>query len=98
MIAKTVTVTVEGDGGGQFRIHGPQATARSENAAGAIAEAEAMARASARSAVLEMGGEEPEIRVSIERYFLPDAVDENGLLAAEVTAEAASRPVVHETI
>ena len=97
VIASSVTVTVDGDGG-QFRIHAPGGTMSREGAALAVAEAEKAARASARSAVLEMGGEEPEIRLSIERQLLPDAVDENGLLAAEITAEAVSRPVIHETI
>src|SRR5262249_2558212 len=74
-IARSVTVTVDGDGNGLFRVHTPQRTLTLANAGLAIAEAEAAARASAEATVIEMGGEQPEIRVSIERQFLPDAVN-----------------------
>jgi hypothetical protein len=39
-----------------------------------------------------MGAEEPELRVSISRDMLPDAVDDNGLFAARVSVEAIGRP------
>ena len=77
--------------GRQVRVEG---SVEKVSAAESIAKAEAAARESVRLAVLEMGGGEPEIRISVERRFLPDAVDQDGLFGAAVTAEAVSRPVV----
>ena len=86
-------MTIDGDGNGLFRVHSPEGTAGFSSALEAMTHAESTARAAARLAVLEMGGDEPEIHVSTERHMQPDAVDENGLLAAKITAEAISRPV-----
>jgi hypothetical protein len=97
-IARSVTVTVDGDGAGHFHVHTPRGTTVFDSAALALVEAETAARESARAAVLEMGGEEPEVRVSIERHFLPGATGDEGLLGAEVVADAVSRPVTYETI
>jgi hypothetical protein len=58
----------------------------------ALEQAQAAARAAARASVLAMGAGEPEIRLTIAKHMLPDAVDENGLFTASVTAEAIGRP------
>lgn len=91
VIARSVTVAVSGDGGA-FRVHAPEGTKLHATGAAALADAEAAARRLAREAVLAMGSDEPELRVSVEKDMLPDAVDDNGLFAARVTAEAIGRP------
>jgi N-methylhydantoinase A/oxoprolinase/acetone carboxylase beta subunit len=97
VVARSVTIMIDGDGSGIFRCHEPDGTAAVRSAAEALERAETAARAHARAAVLESGGGEPEIQISIERHFLPNAPDVDGLLSAAVTAQAVSRPVVHET-
>jgi N-methylhydantoinase A/oxoprolinase/acetone carboxylase beta subunit len=92
VIARSVTTMVHGDGSGIFRVHTPSGTVNLASAREATEMAEAAARSSARDAVLSAGGEEPEVRVSIERHLLPDAVNSDGLLTATITAEAISRP------
>jgi len=39
-----------------------------------------------------MGAGRAEVKVSIAKSYLPDAVDDNGLLKADITAEAIGRP------
>jgi N-methylhydantoinase A/oxoprolinase/acetone carboxylase beta subunit len=95
VIAQTVTVNVEGDGSGLFRVHGPSGTAVFTSAAAALAAAEEQARSSALDAVRQLGAADPEVQLSIGKHHLPDAVDDNGLLEAVVKAEALGRPETH---
>lgn len=92
VVARAVTVIVDGDGSGVFRVHAPQGTVIVRSAGAAIEAAERAAREAARAQVLDGGGAEPELRVTVERHLLPDAVNEEGLLTARLTAEAVSRP------
>ncbi|MGE3874636.1 MAG: hydantoinase/oxoprolinase family protein [Parvibaculaceae bacterium] len=92
VVARTVTVTVEGDGSGLFRLHGPDGTESLGSGAAALAAAEALAREAALAAVAQMGATQAEVKVSVAKSYLPDAVNDNGLLKAEVTAEAIGRP------
>ncbi|MGE0241726.1 MAG: hydantoinase/oxoprolinase family protein, partial [Parvibaculaceae bacterium] len=92
VVARSVTVTVEGDGSGLFRLHGPDGTQSLGSGAAALAAAEELARQTALAAVAQMGAAHAEVKVDIEKSYLPDAVDDNGLLKAEVTAEAIGRP------
>jgi hypothetical protein len=92
VIAQTVTMTIEGDGGGLFRVHGPAGTALFTSGAAALAAAEEQARAGALEAARQLGAHEPEVQVSVAKHHLPDAVDDNGLLEAVVKAEALGRP------
>lgn len=92
VVARSVTITVEGDGSGLFRLHGPEGTTSHGSGAAALAAAEALAREAARAAVAQMGASHAEVKVSVDKSYLPDAVDDNGLLKAEVTAEAIGRP------
>ena len=92
VIAQAVTVTVEGDGGGLFRVHGPSGAAVFTSGAQAIAAAEEQARTLALDAVRQLGAKDPEVTSSISKHHLPDAVDDNGLLEAVVRAEALGRP------
>lgn len=92
VVAKAVTVTVEGDGSGLFRVMGPAGSSVLTSGAAALAEAEAQARAAALAAAREAGAHDPQVQISISQSRLPDAVDENGLLEAIVRAEAIGRP------
>lgn len=92
VVARNVVITVEGDGSGLFRLHGPQGTKSLSSGATALAEGEELARKAALAAVAEMGAKRAEVKVSIAKSYLPDAVDDNGLLKAEITAEAIGRP------
>ena len=39
-----------------------------------------------------VGAVSPRVNVNTTKFYLPDAIDENGLLKAEITAEAVGRP------
>jgi N-methylhydantoinase A/oxoprolinase/acetone carboxylase beta subunit len=92
VIAQTVSLTVEGDGSGLFRVHGPSGTSVFTSGAAALEAAEAQARETALAAVRQLGAHDPQVQVSIAKSHLPDAVDDNGLLEAQVRAEAIGRP------
>jgi N-methylhydantoinase A/oxoprolinase/acetone carboxylase beta subunit len=92
VVARSVTITVEGDGSGLFRVHGPQGTQSFGSGATALTAAEELARKTALDAVAQMGAGQAEVNIAIARSYLPDAADDNGLLEAEITAEAIGRP------
>jgi N-methylhydantoinase A/oxoprolinase/acetone carboxylase beta subunit len=92
VIARSISVHISGDGGGVFRLHGPEGTEVASSGTSALARAEVLASNAARQAAIAMGADEPEIRVAREIHLLPDAVDENGMLSATLTAEAIGRP------
>ena len=95
VIAQVVTITVEGDGSGLFRVHGPQGTAVFTSATAALEAAETQAREGALDAVRQLGAHDPQVQLSVSKHHLPDAVDDNGLLEAVVKAEALGRPETH---
>ena len=94
VVAQTVRIEVTGDGAGLFRVHSGDGI-RSFTAAGeALQFAETQARRDALAAVAAMGADDPQVVIGIARQMLPDAVDDNGLFEAIVTAEAVGRPRV----
>ena len=92
VIAQTVTVSVEGDGSGLFRVLGISGVASFTSGAAALAAAETMAREAALNAVIQLGAANPQVQVSVTKHHLPDAIDDNGLLEAVFRAEAIGRP------
>lgn len=94
MIARTVTIEVNGNGAGVFRVHGPQSVSQFASASDAIDEANRLARETAGSQVNAMGGGQVSFAEAIEKFLLPDAVDDNGLLRATVKIEATARPAL----
>ncbi len=94
MIARTVTIEVNGNGAGVFRVHGPQSVSQFASAAAAIDEANRLARETAGAQVNAMGGGEVSFAEDIQKFLLPDAVDDNGLLRATVKIEATARPAL----
>jgi len=94
MIARTVTIEVNGNGAGVFRVHGPQSVTQFASANDAIDEANRLARETAGAQVNAMGGGEVSFAEDVEKFLLPDAVDDNGLLRATVKIEATARPAL----
>jgi N-methylhydantoinase A/oxoprolinase/acetone carboxylase beta subunit len=92
VIAQTVSMTVEGDGSGLFRVHGRADTQVFTSAAAALAAAQDQACSAALEAARQLGAHDPQVQVSLTKHLLPDAVDDNGLLEAVVKAEALGRP------
>ncbi len=92
VVAHRVTVTVEGDGNGVFRMHGGKAPRDFSSGAEALAYAEATARDLAERAALLVGAVAPKVTLNTRKFYLPDAMNEDGLLKAEIIAEAIGRP------
>jgi N-methylhydantoinase A/oxoprolinase/acetone carboxylase beta subunit len=92
VVAHQVTVRVVGDGTGLFRLHANDSTQQFGNATEALEQAQTSARAQAYRAVLDMGAHAPEVQLTIEKKWLPNARNDAGLLEAVVVAEAIGRP------
>ena len=94
MIARSVTIEVNGNGAGVFRVHGPETVVQFGEARAALDEALRLARDAAGTAVAEMGGGEVTFDEDVDKFLLPDAVDDNGLLRAVVKVAATARPAL----
>ena len=92
VVAKAVTVRVDGDGSGLFLMHSTVGTRQFSDAAAAIAAASDLARQSALDAVRAMGAADPQVKLSVRKQMLPNARGDAGLLEAVVVAEAIGRP------
>ncbi len=92
VVAHAVTINVEGDGSGLFRVHGPDGVAVFTSGSQALAAARSQSQALARAGVEAMGADHVQVALSEELHHLPDASGDDGLLGARVTAEAIGRP------
>jgi N-methylhydantoinase A/oxoprolinase/acetone carboxylase beta subunit len=92
LVARTVVVTVQRGTDDGFRVHGPDGVSVFGAGAEAIRVAAEVAAAAALGAVHEMGAASADVQVVTDKYLLPGAIDDNGLLQATVTAEAIGRP------
>ena len=94
VVAQTVTVTVEGDGSGLFRVHGSGRGQQSSPPARRRWRPRKTRRGSWRTAAVRQLGADQirRCRSRISKSHLPDAVDDNGMLEAVVRAEAIGRP------
>jgi N-methylhydantoinase A/oxoprolinase/acetone carboxylase beta subunit len=92
LVMRTIVVTVQRAGDEGFRVHGPDGVQVFGSGIDALRVAAEVARAAALTAVIEMGAHHPDAHVTIDKYLLPGAVDDNGLLQATATAEAIGRP------
>ncbi len=92
VIAQVATITVEGDGSGLFRVHGPSGVKPFTSGPAALEAAEALARETALTAAEQLGARDVQVQVTISKHHLPDARDDNGLLEAVIRAEAIGRP------
>ncbi len=94
MVADTVTVSVEGDGNGVFRVHGAGRSEQFGSGKLALARAEELARQTAELQALERGAHAPRVDLTVETNLMPEARDADGLLTARVIAEAIGRPTI----
>jgi hypothetical protein len=92
VVAQTVAVHVAGDGSGLFVMHSPVGTRQFTDPQAALQAAEELARQTAADAVVAMGASDPQVRVTVQKTMLPNAVSDTGLLEAVVVAEAVGRP------
>ena len=92
VVAQTVTVRVAGDGSGLFMLHSTVGTRQFTDPQAALQAAGDLARQAATEAVQHMGAGHPEVRVTVTKQLLPNAVSDTGLLEAVVVAEAIGRP------
>jgi N-methylhydantoinase A/oxoprolinase/acetone carboxylase beta subunit len=92
VVAQTVVVRVAGDGSGVFVVHSTVGTQQYRDPAEALGRATELAREAARTAVLAMGAQAPEVKLTLQKTMLPNATSDTGLLEAVITAEAIGRP------
>jgi len=92
VVAQRVTVRVAGDGSGLFLLHSAVGTRQFTDPQAALEAATSLARQTAIDAVVHMGAPDPEVRVTVSKQLLPNAVGDTGLLEAVVVAEAIGRP------
>lgn len=92
VVAQSVTVRVVGDGSGLFQLHAPVGARPFTDPQAALQAAEELARQTAADAVVAMGASDPQVRVTVQKTMLPNAVSDTGLLEAVVVAEAIGRP------
>ncbi len=93
VVADRVTITVEGDGNGLFRVHGAGHVEIFGSGPLALAHAGQLATRLAESQAIGNGAMDPRVDLHIEKNLLPEARNDDGLLTATVTAEAIGRPV-----
>ena len=91
-MADRITISVEGDGNGAFRVHGDGAMQIFGSGKLALAEALRLAETQALTHARSRGAIDPKVTISVEKAHLPDARDDDGLLTARVTAEAIGQP------
>jgi N-methylhydantoinase A/oxoprolinase/acetone carboxylase beta subunit len=87
-VADRVTISVEGDGNGAFRVHGGGGALVFGSGKLALSEAIRLAQSLAIGLAEKRGAKFPKVTVSVEKALLPDARDDDGLLTAVVTALA----------
>jgi hypothetical protein len=91
-VAHSATVRVAGDGSGLFLLHSTVGTRQFTDPQAALQAATDLARQTATDSVVVMGAAHPEVRVTVTKQLLPNAVSDTGLLEAVVVAEAIGRP------
>jgi N-methylhydantoinase A/oxoprolinase/acetone carboxylase beta subunit len=94
VVAHKVVVQVEGDGNGVFRVTGQGPVLTLASGVAALAAASKRAEETAMVQALAQGAVSPQIKLNIEKRFLPEAASDEGLLAATVIAEARGQVVV----
>ncbi len=92
VVAHSVTVRVAGDGSGLFMLHSTVGTRQFTDPAAALEAATTLARQAAHDAVVAMGAASPQVKLTVTKQMLPNAVSDTGLLEAVVLAEAVGRP------
>jgi N-methylhydantoinase A/oxoprolinase/acetone carboxylase beta subunit len=94
LVSHRVTYAVEGDGKGLFRVQGQGTSENFQSGAAAIIAATERAKAAALELAREHGAFEAQVESHVTRHLMPDAVDDDGILSAEVIAEASGKPTL----
>jgi N-methylhydantoinase A/oxoprolinase/acetone carboxylase beta subunit len=92
--AHRAEVVIEGDGSGVFRIFDGVRVETVQSGALAIARASDRARARVEAMAIAFGNSQPEIELTVEKQLLPDAANDDGLLTAQVVAQAVTAPAL----
>lgn len=92
LVAQRVTISVEGDGNGAFRVLGGGEAQLYGSGVEALIAAKQRAESLALSMARQNGASNPVVTTKILKSLLPDATTDDGLLTATVTAEARGRP------
>ena len=92
VVAQIAAVRVGGDGSGLFLVQSAAGVFQFKEPVAAMDAATQLARQSARDAAVAMGALEPQVKITITRQMLPNAISDAGLLEAIVIAEAIGRP------
>jgi N-methylhydantoinase A/oxoprolinase/acetone carboxylase beta subunit len=92
VVAHSATVEVMGDGSGLFRLHSVAGTQQFTHAIEALQAGQQLATQLAHDAVVAMGAPQPQVKLTVNKQYLPNARDESGLLQATIVAEAIGRP------
>ena len=92
LVADRVSMTVEGNGNGAFRVHGAGIAEVFGSGGLALARAKELATAQAVATAIARGAVAPKVSLDVKLTLLPEAQDEEGLLTALVEAEAIGRP------
>jgi N-methylhydantoinase A/oxoprolinase/acetone carboxylase beta subunit len=96
LVMDRVVVNIEGDGGGNFRVHAAGENQHFGSGKLALAWAIQQAETLALAQALSKGASNPTVDLTVDKKLMPEARDDDGLLTATVTAEAMGRPVVHQ--
>jgi hypothetical protein len=92
VVAKSVTVRVDGDGSGYFVLHSALGTQHFTDPAAALSAAQELAHQAAYADAVAMGAHQPQVKLSMRKQLLPNALNDTGLLEAVIVAEAIGRP------
>jgi N-methylhydantoinase A/oxoprolinase/acetone carboxylase beta subunit len=92
LVSNRVTVTVEGDGAGLFRVHAVGQSEIFGSGSLALGQAEKWARERASAQAKANGAVDPKVEIAMTKSLMPEARDDDGLLTATITAEAFGRP------
>ena len=93
MVACRVTVCVEGTGNGAFRVTGAGAPESFNEAAQALTFAENRAHGGVSVLANRQGAKSAKVTLTWTKQFLPGATNDDGILTAQVIAEARGRAV-----
>jgi hypothetical protein len=92
LVAARASAQVDGDGSGLFRVSGQGAVLTLTSGAQALAKATELAEAAALAQAQAQGTSHARVKLHVEKHYMPEAQNDDGLLTALVTAEARGVP------
>ncbi len=92
LVGLRVTVSVEGDGSGAFRVFSQDGARLFASGGEALDFARTTGREIAARDAASRGAAAPELTVTESKSYLPDAIDDNGLLSVRIVVEALGKP------